>query len=273
MSAERTQATLDADAALQARVAEIDERLRLAYQADKLGAVARLAAGLAHEINNPLAFMRSNLATLGNYLERVAHLRDRLAEAPAAWRELEMDFVAEDGRELVRDCIAGSDRIARLVRDLKGFSNVDKPGEQIADVNDCLRAAAALVAAAKPVNVLLELDLQRLPPILCLPGHLNQVFFNLIENAIQASGEQGQVTVASSAEKDAVVICISDHGEGIPAEALSKVFEPFYTTRAVGVGTGLGLTVARDIVLAHDGDIGIDSRPGQGTTVVVRLPA
>lgn len=117
MTSHGNRAVADVDADLQGRIAEIDERLRLAYQADKLGAVGRLAAGLAHEINNPLAFMRSNLATLGEYLERVAKLGGRLGEAPAAWRELDLDFITEDGRELVRECVAGADRIAHLVRE------------------------------------------------------------------------------------------------------------------------------------------------------------
>lgn len=262
----------DLEPCLRERVCEIDKRLRQMYQAEKLAAVARLAAGLAHEMNNPIGFMRSNLTTLGQYLERVAALRERLADAPAAWRELDLDFVTEDGRELVRECIGGADRIARLVRDLQGFSNVDRPEEQMADVNDCLRAAARLIEPGKPAGVALELDLQPLPQLLCLPGHLNQVFFNVIQNAVQASGGHGQVTVATSAEAEAVVIRIHDTGGGIAPEDLGRVFDPFFTTHPVGDGTGLGLTVARDIVQAHDGDISIDSLPGRGTTVTIRLP-
>lgn len=263
---------VDDDAHLRDRVAEIDQRLRQTYQAEKLAAVARLAAGLAHEMNNPIGFMRSNLATLGQYLERVAVLRGRLADAPAAWQELDLDFVTDDGRELVRDCIGGADRIARLVSDLQGFSNVNRPDEQMADINDCLRAAVRLIEPGKLPGIRLDLDLQPLPQLLCLPGHLNQVFFNIMENALQASGDDGQVTVASGVEAEAVVVRIRDCGSGIAPDDLALVFEPFFTTQPVGDGSGLGLTVARDIVQAHDGDIGIDSLPGRGTTVTIRLP-
>lgn len=262
----------EADRYLRERMAEIDERLRLAYQAERLAAVARLAAGVAHEINNPVAFMRSNLCTLGQYMERVAGLRERLHEAPAAWRDLDLDFIVEDSRALVNESIAGADRIAHLTRALLGFSNVDKPDERMTDVNDCVRAAVGLIEAQKPAGVRIELDLRPLPAILCLPGHLNQAFFNVIENAVQACGKDGLVRIDTAVETPSVVIRIVDGGCGIPPEDMPKLFDPFFTTRPVGVGTGLGLTVARDIVRVHDGEIGIDSAPGRGTAVTVRLP-
>jgi signal transduction histidine kinase len=257
---------------VQQQVETLEERQRQLYQAEKLASVGQLAAGVAHEINNPIGFIHSNLKTFGDYLDKFARLRDRLDEARRAWADLDLDFVLTDGRELVADSMAGSDRIARIVKDLRGFSNIDRPQEEMVDVNDSLRSACAVVAGQKPAGVTLTVDLQPVPPLLCLPGLLNQVFLNLLINALQAVGSQGAIRVSSSAEEGRIVICIADDGTGIEAEALPHVFEPFFTTRDVGQGTGLGLTVARDVVQVHGGSIELDSTVGRGTTVRINLP-
>jgi two-component system NtrC family sensor kinase len=252
------------------QVAVLEERQRQLYQAEKLAAVGQLAAGIAHEINNPIGFIRSNVNTFGGYLGKVAALKSRLDTA--VWKDLDLDFVLADGRELVADSIAGIDRIARIVKDLRGFSNIDRPEEEVIDVNDSLRAAASVIEGQKPAGVAVRLDLRPLPPLLCLPGHLNQVFLNVLINALQAVGDRGEIRVASRAEGTRIVVAIGDDGPGIAPEILDRVFDPFFTTRAVGQGTGLGLTVARDIVRAHDGSISLESTPGRGTTVTIGLP-
>jgi two-component system NtrC family sensor kinase len=254
------------------QVAVIDERQRQLYQAEKLASVGQLAAGIAHEINNPIGFIRSNLTIFGEYLGRLAQLQGRLDDARTAWKDLDLDFVLEDGRELVADSISGADRIARIVKDLRSFSNIDRPQEEMIDVADNLRSACAVIAGQKPPGVNLLLDLQPVPPLLCLPGLLNQVFLNVLINALQAVGEQGEIHVATRSEGADIVVSIADSGVGIAEDVLPRVFEPFFTTRDVGQGTGLGLTVAHDIVQVHGGNIVIDSAVGRGTTVRITLP-
>jgi signal transduction histidine kinase len=261
---------------VETQVRLLDERQRQIYQAEKLASVGQLAAGVAHEINNPIGFVRSNIATFGNYLERFAALKQRLNDAPGAWRELKLDFLLEDGADLVQDSLTGIDRVARIVRDLKGFSNVDQPEEEVVDLNVSLNEACDVFTSQLPSGIALERNLGALPRLLCLPGHLKQVFFSVIQNAVQAVGDThqgGAVTVASRAVPDGIEIAVADTGVGMVPEQQEHAFEPFYTTRPVGQGTGLGLTVARDIVQAHGGRIAIDSRLGAGTTVTIFLPA
>lgn len=253
----------------------LDERQRQVYQAEKLASLGRLAAGVAHEINNPIGFVRSNVATFGLYLKKLGELKGRLADANQAWQELEMDLVLDDGSALVGESLSGIDRVARIVRDLKGFSNVDRPEEEVADLNETLRQVISVLQGQLPAGVSMQADYGDLPRLLCLPGHLSQVFLNIIRNAIQAiadSGHDGVVGIVSRKASDRIDILVRDNGVGMSPEQAAHAFDPFYTTREVGQGTGLGLTVARDIVRAHGGDIEITSQPGVGTTVAVHLP-
>ncbi|MBI4997484.1 MAG: two-component sensor histidine kinase [Rhodocyclales bacterium] len=269
----------DLSAELEQRVNDqvqlLDERQRQLYQAEKLASLGRLAAGVAHEINNPIGFVRSNVASFGGYLQRLAELKLRLADADRAWRELDLDFVLEDGSALVNECLGGIDRVVRIVSDLKGFSNVDRPDEEVIDLNQVLRQAIAILQGQLPASVALNADYGELPRLLCLPGHLGQVFVNVIRNAIQAvvdSRRPGTVALTTRKAERGIEVVVQDSGVGMSAEQIGHAFDPFYTTRQVGQGTGLGLTVARDIVQAHDGSIEIASRPGAGTTVTIILP-
>jgi len=263
------------DARVKSQLAELEERRQMLYQAEKLASVGQLAAGMAHEINNPLGFVRSNLGSFQGYLDKFAQLKAHLADAGRAWQQLDLDFILEDGRELLTDSADGLERIARIVADLKSFSNVDRASEEFADLNTCLRHAASVIEPQLPGNVELQLDLHELPKLVCLPGHLNQLFFNLIRNGVQAiadSGRPGKVCIASRADGQAIRIRISDDGIGMSPEQLDHAFEPFYTTRPVGGGTGLGLATARNIVQAHSGRIELSSQPQVGTTVSLSFP-
>jgi signal transduction histidine kinase len=255
----------------------LDERQRQLYEAEKLASVGQLAAGVAHEINNPIGFIRSNLATSRRYVAQLAALREAARGASAtafevAASEIDLDFVLDDFDDLLRDCIDGADRIARIVRDLKGFSNVDGADEGLLDLNESLILVCDMLAAKLPAGVSLHRALQPLPKWRGRPGPLNQVFFNLLRNAAQAVGDHGTISVASGVSEQGIRIEIRDDGCGIPAEHLKRVFDPFFTTRRVGEGTGLGLTVVRDAVHSHGGRVELDSRSGSGTRVSVILP-
>ena len=263
------------EARVKEQVTKLEERQQMLYQAEKLASVGQLAAGMAHEINNPLGFVRSNLSTFRNYLEKFAALKTRLTQAETAWRELDLDFVLEDGVDLLADSATGIERIARIVADLKSFSNVDRASEEYADLNTCLQHVASVMASQLPAGVTLTTHLTSLPKVVCLPGHLNQLFFNVIRNGVQAiqdAGRPGEVQVSSAAVDHGIEIRISDNGVGMTADQLERAFQPFFTTRTVGAGAGLGLSTSRNIVLAHSGRIDIASTPGDGTTVTIFFP-
>lgn len=260
---------------VQEQVRALEESSRQLYQAEKMASVGRLAAGVAHEINNPIGFVRSNLSTAQAYLEKFASLDEAISSGqPLAqrWKELNMGFVLEDFDDLLKESISGIDRVARIVADLKGFSNVDRGEEEMADLNESLRQACQAIAGHLPQGVEVVQELGDIPRVLCLPGYLNQAFLNLLENALQAVSAGGEIKVKTVREGDEIVIAISDNGRGMSEDVLQQAFEPFFTTRDVGQGTGLGLTVVRDIVRVHGGEVFIESQHDAGTTVTIRLP-
>ena len=261
-------------ATLDARVREqteaIGERQRQLYQAERLASIGQLAAGVAHEINNPLGFINSNLSSAERYLGTFAELRN--AVSAAAWAASDLDFVLEDFAELLKDSRGGVERIARIVKDLKGFSSVDQPEEQIVDLNAQLASLLSVVSGQKPEGVTLGTDFEPLPLLLCLPGHLNQAFLHILQNALQAVGDKGTIDIRTRATPERITVRIADSGPGIPAEILPRIFDPFFTTHGVGSGTGLGLTVARDIVLAHGGSLSVLNLIEGGAVAIVELP-
>lgn len=257
------------------QTAQLEERQQMLYQAEKLASVGQLAAGMAHEINNPLGFVRSNFSSFSNYLAQIAKLKSQTGSAAEAWQAMDLDFVIEDCTDLLKESASGLERIARIVADLKGFSNVDRATQEFTDLNDCLHQAASMAETQKPAGISIRFELLPLPRIVCLPGHINQLFFNVIRNAMQAiqdAKRPGEVKISSEANEEGIAIRIHDNGIGMSPAQLEHVFEPFYTTRPVGAGVGIGLSTARNIVLAHSGRIALDSQPDAGTTVSLFFP-
>lgn len=268
---------------LEARVAEqvriIDERQRQHYQAERLASIGQLAAGVAHEINNPIGFMRSNLATGRKYVAGLRRLGEELGALPGVTERLDRaDFEATlaDFDELLADCIGGADRIARVVGDLKGFSNVDRPNEQVVDLNTLVDSACKVIGTKLAKGGRIERQSGALAPQLCLPGHLSQALLNVLTNAAQAIEDRGRDgllrVVTRPLAGGGAELVVEDNGPGIPPEDLPRVFDPFYTTRPVGQGSGLGLTVARDIVAGHGGRIELEAARGRGLRVRIELP-
>ncbi|MDD2309121.1 MAG: ATP-binding protein [Desulfuromonadaceae bacterium] len=277
---------LELERKVEERTAELQKAYSRMLQQEKLAAVGGLAAGMAHEINNPNGFVHSNLATLGRYVERMKEMLNRYQlliaantplqqlreETEQLRRKLKLDVIFLDTAALLEQSIEGTDRIARIVEDLKAFSHVDETGDSDADLNMELKRVLAVLESQIPPETVVVQELQPLPLFGCNPGQLSQAFFNIIQNAIQSRARGLELKISSESKNDEIIIRIADNGCGIPAGNMMRIFEPFFTTREVGGGTGMGLTVAREIVRGAGGNIEIDSLEGSGATVTIRVP-
>jgi two-component system NtrC family sensor kinase len=254
-------------------------------QQEKMASIGQLAAGVAHEINNPMGFISSNLGTLGKYIERMSDfiqakseaidtLPDReIAEALRDKRKsLKIDYILEDGRDLIRESLDGAERVRTIVQNMKSFSRVDEAECKPADINECIVSTINIVWNELKYKASLIKELGDIPLTGCHPQQINQVIMNLLVNASHAIEERGEITVRTWHGNGSIFISVSDTGCGMPPEVINRIFEPFYTTKEVGKGTGLGLSITYDIVKGHNGEITVESEPGKGTTFTVRLP-
>ncbi len=258
-------------------------------QQEKMASIGQLAAGVAHEINNPIAFVMSNLNSFSKYVSRLKDYIEAQAEAmgamakgqdPAAalgrvneaGRLLKIDSVTKDVDTLIAESLDGADRVRQIVRNLKDFSHVDESEFKYADINAGLASTINIVWNELKYKAELEKEFGGLPLVKCNPGQLNQVFLNLLVNAAQAIEKSGRIKVKSWRDPQYVYIRVSDTGCGIPSENIPRIFDPFFTTKEVGKGTGLGLSIAYDIVKKHRGEINVESAAGTGTAFTVKIP-
>ncbi|MDP3845049.1 MAG: HAMP domain-containing sensor histidine kinase [Pseudomonas sp.] len=246
-----------------AQVGVIEKTQRQLYEGAHLRAVGQLAAGIAHEFNNPIGFITSNLRVAADYVDELAtKLVGDTASAP----------LLTDFRTLLKESASGTQRIARIVVDLKTFANINQAEFAPCDLNALLSTSCHLLETEGRQGLQLRLRLGELPKLAGYPAKLSQAFYNVLDNAAKAlPASGGMVGVKSRVRNGAVEVCITDNGCGIAKEALGQVFEPFFTTREVGAGTGLGLCVTRDILAAHQGQILLKSKLGTGTQVTLRF--
>jgi signal transduction histidine kinase len=255
-------------------------------QQEKMAAIGQLAAGVAHEINNPIGFLSSNLGTLEKYIRRLTdfveaqtvfiaerHAGTELAALTETRRQLKIEHIIGDIRELINESRDGACRVKNIVQDLKTFSRVDEAECQLASINDCIDTTINVVWNEIKYKATLKKDLGRLPLLLCHPLQLSQVFMNLLLNAVQAIDRQGEINVKTWAEDGQIHVAVADNGCGMPPEIRGKIFEPFFTSKKVGQGTGLGLSISYDIIKKHRGDIRVESEVGKGTTFILMIPA
>jgi signal transduction histidine kinase len=232
----------------------------------RMAAVGELAAGIAHELNNPIAYVRANLSLLREHLDT---LRKGIGGGPAA---AALAPVLAEAEEIVDESLEGIDRAAGIVRDVREFSHAGSGERQSADLRDLVRQSVRVARLQLPSRAEVEISLEGLPPLECEPQRLKQVFLNLLVNAAQALGEGGRIRVTGVAYGGGVELSFLDDGCGIAAEHLERIFDPFFTTKPVGVGTGLGLAIAFRIVEEHGGRITVSSTLGAGTEFQVWLP-
>ena len=270
---------------LEAAYRELQSAQSRVLQQEKMASIGQLAAGVAHEINNPTGFIISNLGTLDKY---IVSMNEYLAAQAAligpldgtargaALEELgkrtKIDYVMADAPQLLRESLDGANRIKYIVQNLKGFSRMNNRELEPADINAGLESTIAVAWNELKYKAVVKKEYGDIPPVKCNLGQLNQVFMNLLVNAAQAIETRGEIIVKTGRQNGALVVSVSDTGCGIPEENLARIFDPFFTTKEVGKGTGLGLSIAYDIVKKHNGDISVQSEAGIGTTFTVRIP-
>jgi two-component system NtrC family sensor kinase len=262
---------------LQKLKAESDRMQRQLLQSEKLAAIGHLAAGLAHEINNPIGFVNSNLGTLKRYLDTLTPLVDLGASTPAGQVvavEVDLDYIRGDIRALVDESRGGIDRVRKIVAALKDFSHVGEVEWQRTDILSGLRNAIDVAAHEIKKTAQIIDELTPLPSLQCVPSQVNQVFLNLLVNAAQAIENSGTITLRSGVDAAGMVVWVEiiDTGCGMDEVTQQHLFDPFFTTKPVGTGTGLGLTMSWDIVQQHGGSIDVISTPGRGSCFRVSLP-
>ena len=260
------------------------QRMRSALvQNEKMSAIGQLSAGVAHEINNPIAFVSSNLDILQDYvtdihgyLEAIDQLlvtQDLSLEKDNSLRaDFEIDSIMQDILILVQESKEGVNRVTRIIESLRDFSHIDQVEIQPADINEGLEKVLKLVWNEIKSKAKVEREYGDLPLVSCRIGQIDQVFMNLLVNAAQIIETDGLIRIKTTADEDNVYIYISDNGGGIPDEIQERIFEAFFTTKPVGFGTGLGLTISKSIIERHRGELTVESKEGIGTTFRIVLP-
>ena len=249
-------------------------------QSEKLASIGQLAAGVAHEINNPIGFIFSNFGTLEQYLEDLFQMLDAYEQAEASVSDgaalarirslkadLDIDYLKEDIPNLMRESRDGIQRVRKIVQDLKDFSRVDARQEwESVDLHAGIDSTLNIVNNEIKYKADVVKHYGALPEVQCLPSELNQVFMNLLVNAAHAiTAERGTITISTGVEGPNVWVEVADTGAGIAQENLKRIFDPFFTTKPVGKGTGLGLSLSYGIVQKHSGRMEVHSELGVGT--------
>lgn len=261
-----------------------NERL---VQNEKLASIGQLAAGVAHEINNPIGYIFSNFGMLEEYLksifemlsayEKVEHLcsDEKLrAEITEKYKELDIDFLKQDLPNLMKESREGIERVRKIVQDLKDFSHIDSRLDwQLCNLYQGIESTLNVVNNEVKYKADVVKEFADLPLVQCIPSQINQVILNLLVNAAHSMGtKRGLIHIRTGCDEQHVWIEVQDNGSGIPKDVVPRIFEPFYTTKPVGQGTGLGLSLSYGIVQKHHGEITLNTELGVGTTFRVTLP-
>ena len=281
---------------LQNTLKRLEDTQAQMLQSEKMASIGQLAAGVAHEINNPTGFVSSNLKTLSDYQEDLGTLIEKYHrfmdefercdshftneqikttfEAIKTYeKDIDLDFLLEDIADLIGDCREGTDRIKKIVIDLKDFAHPGEDTIQAIDINRGLESTLNVVNNEIKYKATVHKDFGVIPPVKGYPQQLNQVFMNILVNAAQAIDKKGEIHIKTRENNGFIQVRISDTGCGISEKIQTRIFDPFFTTKGVGKGTGLGMNIAYNIVQKHNGSIDVQSTIGRGTTFTICLPA
>lgn len=262
-------------------------------QSEKMASLGQMVAGVAHELNTPLGYVKNNVQLLRDLVQPLlelaaaqAQLSQCLQDPATATDTVEAIFsrvqqatdqaspatFEEDFTPLLEDTLYGLEQIGELAVSLKDFARLDRAMSEDIDLNDCVRSALVIARNALKDKALVTTRLGELPLLTCTPSQINQVLLNILNNAAQAMTKSGQILIKSWADTRCAYLSIQDNGAGIPNDIQQRIFDPFFTTKAVGEGTGLGLAISYKIVQQHGGTIRFASEPGRGTRFVISLP-
>ena len=267
-------------------IKKLEEVHNFMLQSEKMASIGQLAAGVAHEINNPIGFVYSNLGVLEKYVRDAFSMLDtyELAESgiadgelrlrlQAAREKFDIAFIKKDLRALMDESKDGITRVKNIVQNLKDFSHVDTGDEwRFSDLHDGINSTLNIVNNEIKYKAEVIKEYGNIPQVECLPSQLNQVFMNLLVNASHAIETRGTITVRSGQRGDEVWVEVEDTGKGIPPEHMQKIFDPFFTTKPIGQGTGLGLSLSYGIIQKHHGRLEVASVVGRGSTFRICLP-
>lgn len=295
---------LDLLKAMEARIAQRNQVLRQALvdlkesqaqllQSEKMASLGQMVAGVAHELNTPLGYVKNNVQLLRELSEPLfelasaqarlgeclndpacdeAALSQALEDAEQARQQAAPEMLADDLGQLYGDTLYGLEQIAELVVGLKNFARLDRALSEEVDLNECIRSALLIARNNIKDKAEVHQQLGELPRIACAPSQINQVLLNLLTNAAQAIDGMGRIQIRSWADAQGIHVSLQDNGRGMPPEVMAKIFDPFFTTKPVGQGTGLGLSISYKIIQDHGGKIRVASEPGRGTRFLVSLP-
>lgn len=265
-------------------IAETQAKL---LQSEKLASLGQLSAGIAHEINNPIAYIHSNLTTLSEYVDvyqrllnifrntsnaRILELAELTEEINKIEEEEDFEFISGDINSLIADTLDGTLRVKEIVKGLQEFSHINGDTKSPCDLISCLNSTLKIVKNDLKNRCSVITSFEPIPLVHANQGEINQVLLNLLINAGQAVGPEGTITIATSSSEQRIQITIEDNGAGIDQKIMDRIFDPFFTTKEVGVGTGLGLSISYGIIQDHGGMISVESKVGQGSTFTLSLP-
>lgn len=287
----RTSKILEQNSKLATAIQEVRQTQKQLVQSEKMASIGQLAAGVAHEINNPVAFVKSNLSTLVQYIktyhelinkqqeiinsidsERDSRFKEKMRQINEYIADNDIEFINEDIITLVKESIDGTHRVSEIVQGLKVYSRASDDAMQDCDINQCLKDTLKMLSNELKYACELVTDWGNLPTCRGNKGKLAQVFTNLIVNAVQSMADVGTISIKTTLLDDKIVVTITDTGKGIEKETMFKLFDPFFTTKAVGEGTGLGLSISQGIINDHKGEILVESEVDKGTTFKIILP-
>jgi signal transduction histidine kinase len=278
----RTEQLRAANEELSAAYRNLQQTQMQLVQREKMASVGQLVAGVAHELNNPIGFVYSNVATLEDFVRRLRAMLDAYRTTPLAegsraglqarWDELKVDYALRYLDTMTQGIREGAERARKIVRDLRVFARSDDDAWQRVDLHEEIESSLTLLNHLLKDRVTIHRKFGALPSVECVRSQIDQVFLNVLANAAQAIQGPGELTIQTRAEDGFAVVTVADSGPGIPADVIGRIFDPFFTTKPVGEGTGLGLSISYEIVKRHAGDITATSTPGAGATLTIRLP-